>query len=597
MIVRIHKSLILTLLLIAGCFFAIPHTVYAQQDCPACDKAPKEIETYFAVMKAILNNIPIDARKNPDDTVVKDISAGARAAFDAVAITTLLWFGLPTKTVGDVFGEIKVQFMSKAMRRDRQRYVDMDYAIAQRLVGLQKNSHYTTKVPRDVLINIDSELKKLWYIRLAELSPNEYRLEHNRANYLQIIEMLWKINGFYKTLHQADWYHHTLKDIWKGELLAKLTPLQEKKLGTSAIGERPSEQAANTVLLNARATNISNLTDTLLSFCKYQINSNGERICILIKVLDLWEAKEPTSKVPLYTKIWSIEDAYDCAVGIKNVCEWWAEVRKESFALMKDRGINDIEKAYQVFLDAWSRLRGIAFSPNEKDKKASNKRKEQLTTSYWGPTPHRTEQDKKMFGVNADIEPAPQSVKALWKWISNARDRRDEVFSQQGITEIWWNVSSWSKREIKKRLDPNIWFKIEPLTENASNPNRFASEETKKARLKELEDELLAKQWYTWGDTLDQRNSVQQSIYQRHIQEFQDTFTEALSLQYKKEQNSVFTDVHRVTMQFPALSAAVYKNIAMLGKKNDQGTLYNAMWSLCELQCTNVQGKCRYYTD
>lgn len=74
-------------------------------------------------------------------------------------------------------------------------------------------------------------------------------------------------------------------------------------------------------------------------------------------------------------------------------------------------------------------------------------------------------------------------------------------------------------------------------------------------------------------------------------------FAQALNTQYALEQKSVFTDVHRVTMQFPGLSAAVYQNIAMLGKKNDEGTLYNAMGKLCELQCTNIQGKCWYYTD
>lgn len=42
-----------------------------------------------------------------------------------------------------------------------------------------------------------------------------------------------------------------------------------------------------------------------------------------------------------------------------------------------------------------------------------------------------------MFSAQADIEPAPQSVKALWKGVSNAWDRRDEVFSQAGITKLW----------------------------------------------------------------------------------------------------------------------------------------------------------------
>lgn len=86
-------------------------------------------------------------------------------------------------------------------------------------------------------------------------------------------------------------------------------------------------------------------------------------------------------------------------------------------------------------------------------------------------------------------------------------------------------------------------------------------------------------------------------ITARHIKEFQAVFAEALGVQYAMEQKSVFTDIRRVTMQFPALSASVYKNISMLGKKNDEGTLYNAMGKLCELQCTNVQGKCWYYTD
>lgn len=74
-------------------------------------------------------------------------------------------------------------------------------------------------------------------------------------------------------------------------------------------------------------------------------------------VIDFGVGDEPTSQVPLYTKIRTIEDAYDCAVGVQNVCEGWQEVRKESFALVKDRAVNDVEKSYQIFLDARARLK------------------------------------------------------------------------------------------------------------------------------------------------------------------------------------------------------------------------------------------------
>ena len=584
-------------LLICFSTIAVAPFVFAQQDCPACDKAPKEIETYFAVMKAILNNLDITSLKNPDDTLIKDISAWSRAMIDAVSITTLMAVALPISTVGDVFWEIKVQFMSEAMRRDWQRYVDLDYAIAKRLIGLQKTSRYDTVIPREKLVNIDSELKKLGYLRLAKLSPTEYRLEHNRATYFDIIGMLWKINDFYKTLHQSTWYHAALKDVGEGQLLAEITPVEEKKFKTNQWGERPGEQKANNILLNQWALNVSNLVEKKLTFCDYQEDSYGNRICTPVLVLDFGQGDEPTSQVPLYTKIWSIEDAYDCAVGVQNVCEGRQEVRKESFALVKDRAVNDVEKSYQIFLDARARLKWVLFSPDEDDKKAANQRKEQLTTSYRWSTPHRSEQDQKMFSAQADIEPAPQSVKALRKGVSNAWDRRDEVFSQAGITKLWWDASSRTTREIQKRLDPAIRFKIDPLSPDASNPNRFLSESDKADRLKSLEEQLLAKQWYVWSDTLDQRDRTQTAINKRHREEFQAMFAQALNTQYALEQKSVFTDVHRVTMQFPGLSAAVYQNIAMLGKKNDEGTLYNAMGKLCELQCTNIQGKCWYYTD
>lgn len=65
-----------------------------------------------------------------------------------------------------------------------------------------------------------------------------------------------------------------------------------------------------------------------------------------------------------------------------------------------------------------------------------------------------------------------------------------------------------------------------------------------------------------------------------------------LSTQDTMVNKAVFHDPSRVTQKFPALSSVVYQNIDTIGRKNQENTLVQNIGKVCEMQCTNLQGKC-----
>ncbi|USN55738.1 MAG: hypothetical protein H6765_04005 [Candidatus Peribacteria bacterium] len=69
---------------------------------------------------------------------------------------------------------------------------------------------------------------------------------------------------------------------------------------------------------------------------------------------------------------------------------------------------------------------------------------------------------------------------------------------------------------------------------------------------------------------LDSRNRSQADILDVKIASFQNTFQQVLSLQNEMQVEAVYSDVNRVTHQFPALSAAVYQSMELIGKKNSE---------------------------
>lgn len=71
-------------------------------------------------------------------------------------------------------------------------------------------------------------------------------------------------------------------------------------------------------------------------------------------------------------------------------------------------------------------------------------------------------------------------------------------------------------------------------------------------------------------------------------------FTSVLDVQYQlSTEQALFTDVNRVTKRFPQLSASVYKNIALIGDKNEAG-VYSSMIQVCSAQCENLDPVCQH---
>ena len=96
---------------------------------------------------------------------------------------------------------------------------------------------------------------------------------------------------------------------------------------------------------------------------------------------------------------------------------------------------------------------------------------------------------------------------------------------------------------------------------------------------------------------LDFRSYGSSEVTQNNVESFQATFKNILALQNQLQTEQVFSDPKRVTKKFPALSAAVYKNMEIIGKKNAEKTVYSNMGKVCELQCENIETSCWYFTN
>jgi hypothetical protein len=71
------------------------------------------------------------------------------------------------------------------------------------------------------------------------------------------------------------------------------------------------------------------------------------------------------------------------------------------------------------------------------------------------------------------------------------------------------------------------------------------------------------------------------------------TFTTTRQLAKQNRQQSVYADVSPVTRAFPQITEKIITSKAII-EWQDKNTLINNLWKACDLQCTNVWGKCRY---
>ena len=264
---------------------------------------------------------------------------------------------------------------------------------------------------------------------------------------------------------------------------------------------------------------------------------------------------------------------------------WWAtnmcnktrqEVRKD-ISYLKKKTWTDSRNAWKTFVDAWWRLRAVFGIGSKEDKKAIKQRENALLHSYRGKDVSK-QQRRQKFNRTYEKRWSPLSTKSLVHIIKENWKLESWIWK-----EFLWNHDILSKAKSKK-----------PLPARRFDLQKTQTIDAKRAVLEALSDNIEEREKFKQLYLKNQERSYE---WQKNISQMKTAFYDVLRMQQTMEQENVFIDVRRVTQQFPALSAMVYQNINLIGDKWDEGKLYNAMWYVCEQQCTNLNGKKKCWAD
>ncbi len=377
----------------------------------------------------------------------------------------------------------------------------------------------------------------------------------NWATYGDLAMLLRQLNFFYKQIHLSKRYNPELKDV--GAWYRKT----DKDLDDAG-KESFDKEDVQKFILQTNAM-IDQTFAPLYGFFQWPAHER----------LDFWEKNK---YVDLYLTIWTTQQQYECSIGLLSECSERKEIREESLALAKDRIINDGEDAIRTFKDARWRLKGALWWGSAEDKKAANQRKQALIYSQrWSAA---WEEKRKLLEVDTHIEPAPQSVSSLWKSISKVRKKKTDRLGEDEQYDP--SSSTPSNQPLANSQKDAQLYEDDPMTILQQQVDELA---------KQPQDKFTQ----AWVGI---KNTSSQIVLEQQTQRLQQTFLSVLSAQDNMQERSIFTDVKRTTHRFPILSAVVYKNINIIGDKNDPG-LQNAMWSVCEQQCENLDPTCRYITQ
>lgn len=491
----------------------------------------------------------------------KELLFTAKAGIQSAAMTTMLSFVLVTHTAFlDMGAEVKTLAGTQARRRDWEKFLSYDRKIMMKWLTIGQRSYMWRHISEAQLKEIDQILAPLEYV---ELNKNwwSYVSLLKQATYDDILALYRNINYLYKKLHQKKWFHNDLDKIW-----TEYDVVDELRKADTV--EKPEKE------------NLQNYRNRLQIFVEWVFSEQQQEN--RWPTASLLHFKEDYKLFAAY--VWQIQEEYSCAIGTKNECDSTrTKTVSDSWENTKGRTA-DFQRSMKMFAEARARLKGALRSNDPDAVKAANQREEALLQSFYGGD-------------------APEKRK--WWSVVN-------VQWQGNIEETSSDTQAFVRRlqdRFKKKNDGTA-EKEEPITHALSLSNlpqdasqedakKYVSKSDKKAALDKYIEETVASRW------LDQEVSLQW-VYAWKKNELQaaavtKTFTDIFALQQDREQEWVFGDVRSATTLFPVLSASVWRNIEMRWDKNEPSdketaTIYNSAGKVCELQCSNLQGKCWYYT-
>lgn len=497
-----------------------------------------------------------------------------KTAVQSVGMTTMMSLVLASHTVFvDIWGEIKMLAWTQARRRDREMLLAYDQKIMMKWLTIWQRAYMGKRISESQLKKIDDILSELGYMELNKPWWT-YANFLKKATYDDIILLYRNINYMYKKLHQKKWFHTYLQNVWSEyEVVDDL-----RKAETIEAPERES---------------LKDFRNELQQLVEWIFFSQQQ------------ENRGPTAQWLTFKKeyqlfgayVWQIQQDYACAIWTKNQCDSaWTKTIAQSTENTKERTA-DFQKSMTMFADARARLAWALWSTDEDAIKAAQQREEALLNSFYGG---EIPPERKWFDNNPLLSD-------WWSWTTN---RGVAVQWQVNIEESSADTQALVRRlqdGYKKKEDPtrSQKEKITHALSLSSLPQDASQADAKKYPSASEKQDALQKYIEKTVTTrrLDQEIELQ-GVYawdKREIQAaaIRKTFTDVFALQQDREREGVFSDVRSATKLFPALSASVWKNMALRWYKNEPSdkTIINSAGKICELQCSNLQGKCWYHTN
>jgi hypothetical protein len=513
----------------------------------------------------------------------KEILFATKAAIQSAGSITMMNFVFFVHTSFlDMGAELKTLAWTQARRRDREHLLRYDYKIMMKWLDVAERAYVGRNISEAQLDEINEILGELGYLQLNKQAGSYVSLL-KQATYEDILILYRNMNYLYKKLHQKKWFHADLDKL--GSEYDVVDDLRDAE----AL-EKPEREG----LQNFR-NEVQNIVEGIL------LEQQQENRWPTAELLTF---KEDYALFAAY--IWQIQQDYACAIGTKNQCD---TSRKSTIADSRENTkwrTADVQRSMKMFSDAWARLKGSLRSKDKDAIKAGQQREEALMQSYYGGD---VPPERKWF-VSKE---AKSWLLADNPWLDNGENYGVQGNAQGNIEETSSDTQAFIRRlqdSFKKKNDGSreqedtiggaVGLSNLPTDNAQDNPNNYATLADKQAALNKYIEETVATR------RLDQEIELQWAFagQKRELQAavITKTFTDIFTLQQDREQENLFWDVRSATTLFPVLSAAVWRNIELRWDKNEPSSkewssIYNSAGKICELQCSNLQGKCRYYTN
>lgn len=560
--VRFFTYICFTIVSLLAFFWWFITFVFAEDEepCEACNEPPELVQDYFDMMDVLIALIPTTPNKPSKSISWSSIWRETRTAASATEYAQEEIISPDIPFLDTVFVDIDMYFEMEVMQRDYEKTMKIRDKLAEQIGKMVDARRHTDIVPHDVWEKLDKELKKMWFFFLKKDNNGKYAFENDKKTYAVFANFLWRLHQLYQESYKQKRWRKYLKNVGKWF-------------------EQTDEKSREKAIKSIRDEKITLFIQEVRKYIKFFLSkseNNTEQITDFFLYID-------HDYMPYILYVREIHDKYRCTMWLAtNKCnETWQQARKDISYLKKKRW-SDAKKAWNTFVSARWRLKWVFGLWNAQDKTAAKQRQQALLHSYrWKEV---SDEHKRWHIVSFGLNWSPVTAQWLSQWLK----------------DVWKNMSDSTKTTVSSISHKVKWtlksLSAKPLPKKSFDMWETKTIDAKKAVLESLKDDIEARERF---QQLYLRNQEQEKEWKAEISHMQNAFYDVLALQDEIQTDNVFIDVRRVTQQFPTLSAMVYKNIDIIGDKNDnnkdQDGLYNAMGKVClEKQCTNLEGKkCR----